>query len=178
MSTQIVAHFGQQLFPNFYNHRIGEQQYNHIYNQLRSSGASLTDGPIKYKIYHLDSLVYRFKLDTPSHVLCYTEYILETNPIVIPNAFTYIRNITEYQYEFQPTNNYYNQNEFEAITLSLNGTSIRFETHPDYGIKTYQIWATCDSEQKDLFKKICENISVMIYNTHEMPNTSLDHPLA
>jgi hypothetical protein len=178
MSTRIVAHFGQQLFPSFYNHRISETQYNHIYTQLRSSGAAITDGPIKYKIYHLDSLIYRFKIDDPRNVVCYTEYIVEINPIVIPNAYTYIQNITEYQYEFQPINNYYNQHELEAITLSLNGTSIRFEKHPDYDITTYQIWATSDSEQKDSFKKVCDNISFMIDNTHEMLNTSLDHPLA
>jgi hypothetical protein len=101
--SEFVIHLGVQITAKIYNHCLSHDQWEKTYKSIQEQ---FPEKVRELNIYHLKSLTY--EVDENQSIKCYTDHIDCVNTTPIPNSLTYQRHRTFYNYDFQPTNQYYN----------------------------------------------------------------------
>jgi len=126
ISNNFVVHMGYPISGMIYEHNIPITEWNKILSNVEKQREfKLTENKKTYRILHLYGLIYECSDD--GDILCYSDTIDNINYIKSDNALTYNRHRKFYDYEFQPTNQYYNTFNVIRSTYKNDDMSILFE---------------------------------------------------
>ncbi len=136
--SRITIHFGRCLAQNIYDHNINNSAWQNLLSSLKCNHTFIpTLINKKYKVYHYDSLIYEFDLETGDYQ-CFTDNIdnvqilkLSGNNAIFETSLVYGGKRLLVDADFQPINRYYNIYELERSVYTNDITSIILEKKGD-----------------------------------------------